>query len=56
MVKKSGFLGGQGKLPTVISPKQYKQRFLEAMERYFLTVPDRWEELAQSGCSNTALP
>lgn len=32
-LKKSVILGGQGKLPTVISPKLYKQRFLEAMER-----------------------
>lgn len=33
IVKKTSFLGGQGKLPTVISPRQYKQRFTEAMER-----------------------
>ena len=33
IVKQSGLLGGQGKLPTVISPKLYKQRFSEAMER-----------------------
>lgn len=49
-------MGGQGKLPTVISPKQYKQRFLEAMERYFLTVPDRWEELEQNGQHGCAVP
>lgn len=33
LVKQSGLLGGQGKLPTVISPKLYKQRFAEAMEK-----------------------
>ncbi len=33
IVKQTPFLGGQGKLPTVISPKLYKQRFSEAMER-----------------------
>uniref|UniRef100_A0A1L8DMT6 1-phosphatidylinositol-3-phosphate 5-kinase n=1 Tax=Nyssomyia neivai TaxID=330878 RepID=A0A1L8DMT6_9DIPT len=47
LVKQTGLLGGQGKLPTVISPKPYKQRFSEAMERYFLVVPDRWEGLAK---------
>jgi hypothetical protein len=26
--------------PTIISPKQYQQRFREAMDRYFLVVPD----------------
>ena len=58
-VKDSTFLGGANKgEPTIISPKQYRQRFLSAMERYFplvsyglstvlrgLTfgqVPDRW--------------
>lgn len=33
LVKQSGLLGGQGKLPTVISPKLYKHRFAEAMEK-----------------------
>ncbi|KAJ6641206.1 putative 1-phosphatidylinositol 3-phosphate 5-kinase [Pseudolycoriella hygida] len=47
LVKQTGFLGGQGKLPTVISPTLYKKRFSEAMERYFLSVPDRWEGLAK---------
>jgi hypothetical protein len=31
---------GTGKEPTVISPKQYKNRFRDAMDRYFLLVPD----------------
>lgn len=47
IVKQTGFLGGQGALPTVISPKKYRQRFAEAMEKYFLAVPDRWEGLSK---------
>lgn len=47
LVKQSGILGGQGKLPTVISPQRYKQRFIEAMDRYFYSVPDRWEGLSK---------
>lgn len=47
LVKQTGFLGGQGKLPTIISPKMYKQRFSVAMERYFMVVPDRWEGLSK---------
>ncbi|KAI9496080.1 hypothetical protein BDB00DRAFT_162213 [Zychaea mexicana] len=41
-VKESGILGGGGKEPTIISPKQYRIRFREAMDRYFLMVPDFW--------------
>ncbi|KAF0464781.1 1-phosphatidylinositol-3-phosphate 5-kinase [Gigaspora margarita] len=41
-VKESGFLGGGGKEPTIVTPRQYKNRFREAMNRYFLMVPDRW--------------
>ncbi|XP_030387596.1 putative 1-phosphatidylinositol 3-phosphate 5-kinase [Scaptodrosophila lebanonensis] len=46
-VKQTGILGGSGKLPTVISPERYKQRFIDAMDRYFNTVPDRWEGLSK---------
>ncbi len=28
--------------PTIIEPQRYKQRFINAMERYFMTVPDKW--------------
>lgn len=48
MVKKSGILGGQGKLPTIISPEEYRARFIAAMHRYFLPVPDRWSGLGRS--------
>ncbi|KAL4855645.1 putative 1-phosphatidylinositol-3-phosphate 5-kinase [Chlorella vulgaris] len=41
-VKKSGILGGAGKDPTVISPKQYSRRFRIAMSSY-LTVAPAWE-------------
>ena len=38
-VKESAFLGGAGKgEPTIVTPKQYRQRFLGAMERYFPLV------------------
>lgn len=40
-VKESAFLGGAGKgEPTIITPRQYRQRFLTAMERYFPLVRD----------------
>ncbi|OZJ06649.1 hypothetical protein BZG36_00277 [Bifiguratus adelaidae] len=48
-VKESGFLGGGGKEPTIVSPRQYRLRFKEAMERYFLLVPDVWVTPKMSG-------
>lgn len=41
-VKSTGILGGAGKMPTVVSPDLYRTRFAEAMQRYFLMVPDIW--------------
>ncbi|KAF9270798.1 hypothetical protein L218DRAFT_976461 [Marasmius fiardii PR-910] len=41
-VKESAFMGAGRGEPTIISPKQYRQRFISAMERYFPLVPDRW--------------
>ncbi|PFH52314.1 hypothetical protein AMATHDRAFT_140429 [Amanita thiersii Skay4041] len=41
-VKESAFLGGGKGEPTIVTPKQYRQRFLSAMERYFPLIPDRW--------------
>ncbi|KAM3589761.1 Mitochondrial distribution and morphology protein 12 [Umbelopsis sp. WA50703] len=46
-VKESGILGGGGKEPTIVSPKTYRIRFREAMERYFLMVPDFWASIGQ---------
>jgi 1-phosphatidylinositol-3-phosphate 5-kinase len=28
--------------PTIIQPPLYKSRFIAAMERYFMTVPNKW--------------
>lgn len=41
-VKEKGLVGGGNKEPTVVTPRQYKNRFREAMERYILMVPDPW--------------
>ncbi|CCD26533.1 1-phosphatidylinositol-3-phosphate 5-kinase NDAI_0H03600 [Naumovozyma dairenensis CBS 421] len=44
-VKEKGLVGGGGsstKKPTVVTPRQYKNRFREAMENYILMVPDPW--------------
>lgn len=42
-VKESAFLGGGGKgEPTIVGPKQYRQRFISAMERYFPLVRFLW--------------
>lgn len=43
IVKRSGILGGQGKVPTIVSPLEYKDRFIVAMHKYFLAVPDQWQ-------------
>ncbi|XP_063222322.1 1-phosphatidylinositol 3-phosphate 5-kinase isoform X2 [Bacillus rossius redtenbacheri] len=48
MVKSSGILGGQGKQPTVVSPELYRARFIAAMHKYFLPVPDRWMGLGRA--------
>lgn len=34
-------IAGQAE-PTVIQPPQYRKRFQVAMDRYFMTVPDKW--------------
>lgn len=45
-VKGKNIIGSskKGKDPTIITPKQYRTRFREAMERYILLVPDFWYE------------
>ena len=40
---KSVALMGQAE-PTIIQPSQYRKRFYGAMERYFMTVPDKWTQ------------
>ena len=32
--------------PTIIHPDEYRQRFCEAMDQYFLCVPDKWNSFA----------
>lgn len=50
-VKERGFVGGGTKEPTIVTPRQYKNRsilklmtltfsFRASMDRYFLQVPD----------------
>ena len=42
VVKKGLAIGGGHKLsPTILSPALYRSRFCEAMQRYFLPVPDQ---------------
>ncbi|XP_060534616.1 1-phosphatidylinositol 3-phosphate 5-kinase [Cylas formicarius] len=40
-------IGGQGKLPTIVSPEEYQKRFVDAMHNYFLEVPDHWAGLGK---------
>lgn len=41
-IKDRGFAGGNRNRPTVTSPKEYKSRFREAMDRYVLQAPNCW--------------
>lgn len=43
-VKGNNLIGKKNKDPTIVTPKQYRIRFREAMERYILEVPDIWYE------------
>ncbi|GIY14388.1 1-phosphatidylinositol 3-phosphate 5-kinase [Caerostris extrusa] len=47
LIKSSGILGGHGKMPTVVSPELYRMRFCEAMDSYFLWIPDHWTGLGK---------
>ena len=38
---KSVALMGQAQ-PTIIQPPHYCRRFTDAMDRYFMAVPDKW--------------
>ncbi|KAI8619289.1 hypothetical protein BC830DRAFT_1104814 [Chytriomyces sp. MP71] len=44
-VKETGLLGGGTVQPTILSPRQYKNRFRESMENYFLTVTSFFEKV-----------
>ncbi|KAL2061440.1 hypothetical protein VTL71DRAFT_7713 [Oculimacula yallundae] len=43
-IKDRGFAGGGRNRPTVTSPKEYKSRFREAMNRYILQAPNSWHQ------------
>ncbi|EHK96775.1 putative 1-phosphatidylinositol-3-phosphate 5-kinase fab1 [Glarea lozoyensis 74030] len=45
-IKDRGFAGGGRNRPTVTSPKEYKSRFREAMDRYILYAPNSWHQWA----------
>lgn len=47
VVKSTVTLRGHGKLPTIVWPNLYRIRFCEAMDRYFLCVPDHWSGLGR---------
>lgn len=38
-------VGSQGRLPTIVQPDLYRIRFCEAMDQYFLCVPDKWHTI-----------
>lgn len=38
----AGLLTGGSTETTIIQPAQYRKRFQVAMEKYFMTVPDKW--------------
>ncbi len=40
-------ISGQGKMPTIVSPEVYRKRFINAIDRYFLAVPDQWYKEAE---------
>ncbi|KAF9254634.1 hypothetical protein L218DRAFT_1082241 [Marasmius fiardii PR-910] len=41
---KQGLNAGGGKEVTVIPPAEYQERFVSALERYFLACPDKWSK------------
>ncbi|TVY33458.1 1-phosphatidylinositol 3-phosphate 5-kinase [Lachnellula subtilissima] len=47
-IKDRGFAGGGRNRPTVTSPKEYKNRFREAMNRYILYAPNSWHQWGES--------
>ncbi|CAE6401259.1 unnamed protein product [Rhizoctonia solani] len=38
----------KGEGPTIVTPRQYKERFRAAMEQYFPLLPDRWMKIRDS--------
>ena len=56
IIKSTGILGGRGKTPTIIYPKYYQKRFIEAMDTYFIQVPDYWYKFGASAPISSADP
>lgn len=60
MGKSVGMIAGQPE-PTVIQPPNYRNRFRDAMERYFLVVPDEWssfrlQSMYETGVDDSQIP
>jgi len=47
-VKNSGILGQRGKVPTIVPPNTYAERFRDAMWQYFVLVPEKFTLLYES--------
>ncbi|KAA6403532.1 MAG: putative 1-phosphatidylinositol 3-phosphate 5-kinase [Streblomastix strix] len=45
-IKKSGILGQGSVLPTIIEPREYCKRFLDAMRSYFTAIPSRYQKIS----------
>ncbi len=43
-----GVITGQAE-PTVVQPQQYCKRFNNAMDQYFMAVPDKWSFTSEGG-------
>ncbi|CAM9116995.1 unnamed protein product [Discosporangium mesarthrocarpum] len=48
MGKSVSMIAGQAE-PTIVQPSLYKNRFKQAMDRYFMMVPDKWTSFAYWG-------
>ncbi|KAL5256190.1 hypothetical protein ACHWQZ_G011420 [Mnemiopsis leidyi] len=42
MIFKTNMIGSAGRMPTIVSPEMYRERFCNQIERYFPLVPDKW--------------
>merc|ERR1712070_966240 len=51
MGKSVGMIAGQAE-PTIIQPPAYRNRFQQAMSRYFMMVPDKWTSFHMPGWRN----
>mmetsp|Transcript_8383 Transcript_8383/g.14490 ORF Transcript_8383/g.14490 Transcript_8383/m.14490 type:complete len:203 (+) Transcript_8383:1-609(+) len=44
-LKRTGLLGQRGKLPTIVPPNDYADRFRDALWHYFVLIPDKFTKL-----------